>query len=174
DFSLEIRIGPRLADEVKDPRMVDSAHNAVNIRACAHDDARRVGLPLLDRREERRAVHVGHAVVGDDEVDAVLVDVAQRLDWRGERRDRRFRNRREDGRVLAQPAQRVEYVRFVVDDQQGRHPGLQLRARRTPSLSPTLQAVCHVDGPWAGFVYYNADRTICRGRRSPTMILDYD
>ena len=53
DCSLEIRIGPRLADEAKDPRMVNSAHDAVDIGACAHDDARRLPPSGRVRRARR-------------------------------------------------------------------------------------------------------------------------
>ncbi len=121
DRCAQIGVGPRLGYETEDPRVVDRAHDAVEVGACGKHHSGGVGLQPLRHRQERRAVHFRHPIIRNDDIDRMRTQVVERIVRRSERNDMRIGNGRHRRAVHAHAAQRVENVGFVIDDKETRH-----------------------------------------------------
>ena len=108
----DVVIVPGLGDVAVNFALVDGGDGGADIGIAGEQDAHGIGPFLPHLFEELRAVHVGHAHVGDHQIDRLLLEQRQAL-----------RTALGGMNLVAmrpeQAAQGAENVRFVIHEQQG-------------------------------------------------------
>jgi hypothetical protein len=111
DHRLQLLGLPRLGDVAVDVALVDGVDDGADVGVAGHQQPDGVGELLAQPAEELHAGHLRHALVGEDDVDRLLVDELERVGGAGGAQD------------LVVEAQQVldalDDVGLVVDDQEG-------------------------------------------------------
>ena len=117
DDPLELDAVPGLEDVAEDVPFVDGVDDRLDVGVAGEEHPDRVGLELAGLAEQDVARHAGHALVGEDHLDVVVLE---QLDGR-----RAVVLRQDAVGAVELVAQALEDVRLVVDDQQGLTPSFR-------------------------------------------------
>ena len=112
--SFELVGVPGLENVPKDMAFVDGVDHRLDVGVAGEEHPDRVGLDLPGLAEEDVAGHPGHPLVGEDQVDLVLV---QQID-----RGLAGGGGEHSVRAVELVTQAFQHVHFVVDDQEGMPP----------------------------------------------------
>ena len=79
DRDLELRVVPGLGEEAVDLALVDGPGGDLDVAHGGEHDAPHIGVTVAGDLEQLEPAHLGHHVIGDDDVDRVVAQDLQGL-----------------------------------------------------------------------------------------------